>query len=713
MSEVESLSNDKADVPAPSPRPRNFDWTRDPPPPNLTPFQTLTRNVDWSSSPLGLMASWPLQLRQMCCLIMADPTPAVIYWGDEATNIYNEAYTCLIGQKHPALQGQDPKIGFPELWSTLSGTLQHGRDTGETVVEGQAFVLLHRHGYLEETYFKTKFVPIIGEDGSVVGTYTTVVEVTSEVLAERRYLTSQALAQNIANATDLKLLWKQILISLESNDRDVPMALLYSVQERKSDSVDISPTTTCMLEGTLGIKSGHIVAPAQMVLEEDTEGFVPAFRNALEGNQPLVLLASDGTLPESLADGVEPRGFGAPCTTAVVCTIRAGSFAKPIAILVLGINPRRPYDDSYEDFVALLTGQITTPHVAAVVLKEEIRQGQTAARQAALDHAHLSEQLHARTLEYRHSETIFSRFAERAAVGLVITNADGGVVYANQFWYDLVAYDRDLESPMPWMSTVADADREHIGQMWSRLTVDKLPATLKLRLVKPTTASATASTKPQYTSVYCSAYPDTDEEGNLQIMACLMDISELIYVESQLLLRTQEVEESETRYKQFADGAPIGVCMVNGEGIAVFANDAWYAITEQVRDDTQPLLWLNTVYPDDVARIKSMFAELSPATGPLTAEIRLKRFWRAATGTAKDTDLAETPAWVLVSAYAELGAEDKVNNIVCWVTEISAQKAVEEVLRKKVDEALEMRRQQENFIDVSLRTQWCHHVCFS
>jgi hypothetical protein len=104
-------------VPPNSRKPRRiFDWTRDPAPENLTTHQAFIRNVDWTASPLGPMDQWPDQLRQMVLAIVADPSPAVIYWGDSQTIIYNEAYIPLIGDKHPGLQGQDPRLGgFAEI----------------------------------------------------------------------------------------------------------------------------------------------------------------------------------------------------------------------------------------------------------------------------------------------------------------------------------------------------------------------------------------------------------------------------------------------------------------------------------------------------------------------------------------------------------------------------------------------------------------------
>jgi hypothetical protein len=153
---------------------KTFDWTREPRPDNITPFQKFILDVDWEKSPLGPMKQWPAQLRQMVLLIVQDPSPAgecchlnlpgkllitllVVYWGDDATIVYNEAYTQLIGQKHPALQGQDPKIEFAEIWDHFEKLLAKQREDAETVVEANAYLLLFRHGFFG-TWFLVAYV---------------------------------------------------------------------------------------------------------------------------------------------------------------------------------------------------------------------------------------------------------------------------------------------------------------------------------------------------------------------------------------------------------------------------------------------------------------------------------------------------------------------------------------------------------------------------
>ena len=150
-----------------------FDWISKPHPQDITPFQKSILGIDWDKSPLGPISAWPIQLKQMVLLVVQDHAPALIFWGDENTVIYNEYFAPLIGNKHPALQGQDPYVGMPEIWDRFDGLLVTQRETGEALFERNDCLMLYRHGFLEETYFNWKSIPVIGPEGWVVGIYAT------------------------------------------------------------------------------------------------------------------------------------------------------------------------------------------------------------------------------------------------------------------------------------------------------------------------------------------------------------------------------------------------------------------------------------------------------------------------------------------------------------------------------------------------------------
>ena len=698
MSKV--TESDALQKPATSTSRKCYDWTRSPPPPYLTPFQKFTRNVDWSKSPLGPMESWPSQLRQLVLLITADPSPAILHWGDEMTIVYNEAYVPLVGQKHPTLQGQDPRIGFVEMWDTFDKIIKDGQETGQTHFAEKKLVLLQRYGFLEETYFSSKFIPVVGEDGSIVASYATVVEVTREVMFDRRMTTIRTLSEHIAWAKDIKDSWGLLLEGLKPNDKDIPLAVLYSVQRESlsppSRSVDRS--ATCVLEGAVGLPDGHVLGPLRLDFERGSEGIAASMRRALDIDGVLLLQANDGSLPESLLQDIEWRGFGVPCKEAVICPITTGSKTL-LGFVLIGLNPRRPYDSDYRDFIHLITKQVTSPHFSAMVLSEEVRRREDIAEQAAIENTKLTNQLHSRTKEFEQNEMMFSLFADRVPVGLAFIDTAGTILYANKAWYDFSGLPADAVQPMSWLDSVIPDDRHVLEEWWQKTRDEKDSGTFQVRSKKPfkdyndRNGHMTAS----YTTGFCAAYPVLDDEGNVKsLMGLIMDISELKWTEDQVRIQARELEQSELKYRQFADHAPIGVCLIDSRGYMDFANDAWFEITAQPRKDKDSMSWLKTIHPEDVEKMRTFFTDLTACKGPLTVESRLKRSWSV----DQQNEMATNSAWILASGYTELHHDGTFKNIVCWLTDISAQKAATRALKEKVDEALEMKRQQENFIDV-------------
>ena len=184
------------------------DWMRQDLPPDfeLTPWQQWMRNLDWSQSSIGTMSAWPLQLRQMVLLITQDPQPAAVYWGDRHIHVYNEAYTHLLGGKHPSLQGHDPHVILDKVWGEFDAILYESKITGQAHVGDGHMLLYTRNGFLEETYYSWKFVPILGEDGTVVAFHGSVNEVTRDVLGGQTYILNQRPATDFGKGGEPQIL---------------------------------------------------------------------------------------------------------------------------------------------------------------------------------------------------------------------------------------------------------------------------------------------------------------------------------------------------------------------------------------------------------------------------------------------------------------------------------------------------------------------------
>ncbi|KAF2716077.1 hypothetical protein K431DRAFT_316794 [Polychaeton citri CBS 116435] len=482
-----STNEDDSTIPiVPSDAP-SFDWTRLPITDAMPPHIRFARSVDWAVTSLGPIETWSADLRQMCNLIMASPHPAAMYWGDDLIAIYNEAYIFLAGQKHPRLMGQSYRAAWAEIWDDVKDVFDSAKLTGEATMKDDDCLFIKRTDSLEETYFSWSIIPMVGSDGSVMGLYNPAFEKTRRKIAERRMLTLREVGERTASARDVKAFWREVLNSWDVNESDSPFLLLYSVSdEGDSDTSSIHSssvlgTRLCLLEGSLGVPPDHPAAPSQIDLRSGMEGFGPVFRETIKTDKPLLLEVGSKDLPESLLHGLELRGFGDPVKAVVICPIHPTTGESILGFLVVGVNPRRPYDDDYSLFVQLLSRQLATSLASVVLFEEEIRRGQRAAKLAALDRIELSQQLAARTREAIESETKFTRMAEFAPVGMFITGSDGRITFANDTWYEVSHVPKNKDMADTWMDSVHPEDLDLVKGLWHQLVVDTKPVSSEFR----------------------------------------------------------------------------------------------------------------------------------------------------------------------------------------------------------------------------------------
>ena len=212
-------------------------------------------------------------------------------------------------------------------------------------------LFMKRNNFLEETYFSWSIIPMVGGEGTVMGLYNPAFEKTRRKIAERRMLTLREVGERTAAARDVKGFWAQVQGAFEFNEFDSPFLLLYSVvDETDSDSSSVHSnsvfgTRQCFLEGSLGVPEGHQCAPPQIELRNGMEGFGPVFREVLKADKPKVLDVGSEELPARLLEGLDWRGFGDPCTSIVVCPVHPTTGETSLGFVVIGVNPRRPYDD--------------------------------------------------------------------------------------------------------------------------------------------------------------------------------------------------------------------------------------------------------------------------------------------------------------------------------------------------------------------------------
>lgn len=90
-------------------------------------------------------------------------------------------------------------------------------ESGHSTMKDDDCLFLRRNGFLEESYFSWSIIPLVGEDGSVVGLYNPAFEKTRRKIAERRMLTLREVGEKTAAAREVKSFWGHLIKGLEYN----------------------------------------------------------------------------------------------------------------------------------------------------------------------------------------------------------------------------------------------------------------------------------------------------------------------------------------------------------------------------------------------------------------------------------------------------------------------------------------------------------------
>ncbi|AEO53129.1 hypothetical protein MYCTH_2294065 [Thermothelomyces thermophilus ATCC 42464] len=538
-----------------------FDWTRIPlDDPNLPAHYLFARSIDWAATSLGPIELWPFELRIMSSMVLGSPHPAALYWGRDHVAIYNEAYVSLAGQKHPRLMGSRYQDAWPEIWDEVKPVFDAAWESGYATMKNDDTLFISRNGFTEETFFNWAMIPLVGGDGTVVAIYNPAFENTRRRIVERRMLTLREIGIRTAQARDVKGFWAQLQKGLEFNELDAPFALLYSIGEDGGIEISslhpgsLAHPPQIVLEGSIGVPDGHPCAVTAIDLQTSDEGFAPYMRECLTNSaSPIVLSEADGTLPAELIQGLSWAGYGDPCRTIVVFPVHptTGGDGVVVGFIVLGTNPRRPFDADYQLFVSLLSRQLVTSLASVVLFEEEIRRGQKAARLAALDHQELSLQLHLRTLEAVESEYRFTRMAELGPVGLFIADGHGKINYCNEMCSRISGLPRNASTFAAWMQSIRDEDRHGTELAWRRVVEEKTAVTHEFRF-----EGSRELIDGHLVDVWVlmSAYPERDELGELKsIFGCITDISQQKWAESVQKRRRDEAVELKRQQENFID----------------------------------------------------------------------------------------------------------------------------------------------------------------
>ncbi|HEX6777252.1 MAG TPA: ATP-binding protein, partial [Ktedonobacterales bacterium] len=325
------------------------------------------RAMDWASTPVGPVETWPQSLKTLASTGLRSRFPIVMWWKQQHyTTFYNDAYIPVLGKtKHPGWLGRSGKECWQEIWPTIGPMLEGVFSTGQPTWSEDLLLVLDRNLPREEGYFTFSYSAIPGETGGVDGIFCAVAETTERVLSERRLRTLRDLSSRASEARSAEEACEIAAELLAQNTADIPFALLYLLDRDR---------TVAHLAACSSIAPGSQAAVPTIPLASPAQANLWPLAMAAHQTKPLLVNLSEedfGALP----GGPWPES---PDSALILPVLEPGQH-QVTGFLVVGVNPRRMLDTAYQDFFQLVAGHVATAVANARAYEEERRRAEALA----------------------------------------------------------------------------------------------------------------------------------------------------------------------------------------------------------------------------------------------------------------------------------------------------------------------------------------------
>lgn len=176
--------------------------------------------------------------------------------------------------------------------------------------------------------------------------------------------------------------------------------------------------------------------------------------------KPVTVQLEEHPPAASLVQDVQWQGFGDPSKAITICPlVPIASTDDVLGFVVMGLNPRRPYDEDYEQFILVATRLLSATLTSIASHEEDIKRRERAIASAEAAKYDLKRQLVASQREAERNASKFQRFAERSDVGIfIIRQSDGVYLYRNEAWFGILdpSIDRNIDLGDAWGALIDD-----------------------------------------------------------------------------------------------------------------------------------------------------------------------------------------------------------------------------------------------------------------
>jgi PAS domain S-box-containing protein len=302
----------------------------------------LMRRFDWAATPLGPVSGWPHSLRTAVGILLNTRHPMFIWWGPELIQFYNDGYRQSLGpDRHPSALGQRGRDCWAEIWNIIGLEVESVMGRGEATWHEDHLVPITRGDRLHDVYWSYSYSPIRDDSGGVGGVLVTVQETTKRVIADRRSEILRDLAAHETEARSETEACATAVSVLSRHQTDLPYLLLYLREPG---------TRRLILSGASGVPPDAPTIGGSILLGEDSSTW--PIEQVLADSSPRVIDFPPARPGQRPGQGQAPR-------EALLLPLQGQDPTAAVeGVVVVGLNPRIPFDVAYHDFLTALVTQI-------------------------------------------------------------------------------------------------------------------------------------------------------------------------------------------------------------------------------------------------------------------------------------------------------------------------------------------------------------------
>lgn len=246
----------------------------------------LIRSFDWQNTALGAPEKWPAVLRQSVSMMLSNVFPVLICWGDNYTQLYNDAFRPINGaDKHPQALGESFPHTYKDLWHQIGPTFEKVME-GESVGFSDVLVLLESNGLQKECYFDFSQSPIRHDDGSIGGILIICMETTERVTALKTQDVIQAINEELAASNEELALANEDLLVSEQRFRNLILQAPFAICIIRAQDLMVTEVNQGYLE-LIGRKREEILGhEIWNVVTEAAENYAPLLQEVINTGEP-------------------------------------------------------------------------------------------------------------------------------------------------------------------------------------------------------------------------------------------------------------------------------------------------------------------------------------------------------------------------------------------------------------------------------------------